>query len=36
MEDIDEIGYVIDPNQHTAVIKGYVGLAEKLGQTIDV
>ena len=21
---IDEIGYVIDPNQHTAVIKGYV------------
>ena len=21
---IDEIGYLIDPNQHTAVIKGYV------------
>ena len=21
---IDEIGYMIDPNQHTAVIKGYV------------
>jgi cobalt-zinc-cadmium efflux system membrane fusion protein len=23
--NIDEIGYLIDPNQHTAVIKGYVG-----------
>ena len=21
---IDEIGYMIDPNQHTAIIKGYV------------
>ena len=21
---IDEIGYIIDPNQHTAIIKGYV------------
>jgi membrane fusion protein, heavy metal efflux system len=28
---INEIGYVIDPNQHTAVIKGYI---ENLGQRI--
>ena len=28
---IDEIGYMIDPNQHTAVIKGYV---ENPGQRI--
>ena len=28
---IDEIGYIIDPNQHTAVIKGYV---ENPGQRI--
>ena len=26
---IDEIGYLIDPNQHTAVIKGYVANPEK-------
>jgi len=22
---IDELGYIIDPNQHTAIVKGYVG-----------
>jgi cobalt-zinc-cadmium efflux system membrane fusion protein len=22
---IDEIGYILDPNQHTAVVKGYIG-----------
>ena len=34
---IDEIGYLIDPNQHTAVIKGYVenpGERLRAGQTI--
>jgi cobalt-zinc-cadmium efflux system membrane fusion protein len=40
---IDEIGYVIDPNQHTAVIKGYVdnpGKRIRAGQyvtaTVDI
>jgi cobalt-zinc-cadmium efflux system membrane fusion protein len=34
---IDEIGYLIDPNQHTAVIKGYIdnpGERLRAGQTI--
>jgi cobalt-zinc-cadmium efflux system membrane fusion protein len=36
---IDEIGYVIDPNQHTAVIKGYVenpGQQIRAGQHVTV
>jgi cobalt-zinc-cadmium efflux system membrane fusion protein len=35
---IDEIGYVIDPNQHTAVIKGYVenpGAHIRAGQYVN-
>jgi cobalt-zinc-cadmium efflux system membrane fusion protein len=35
---IDEIGYIIDPNQHTAVIKGYVdnpGLRIRAGQYVS-
>jgi cobalt-zinc-cadmium efflux system membrane fusion protein len=35
---IDEIGYIIDPNQHTAVIKGYVenpGKRIRAGQYIS-
>ncbi|QVL32373.1 efflux RND transporter periplasmic adaptor subunit [Telmatocola sphagniphila] len=35
---IDEIGYLIDPNQHTAVIKGYVenpGLRLRAGQYVS-
>jgi cobalt-zinc-cadmium efflux system membrane fusion protein len=35
---IDEIGYLIDPNQHTAVIKGYVenpGLRIRAGQYVS-
>jgi cobalt-zinc-cadmium efflux system membrane fusion protein len=34
---IDEIGYLIDPNQHTAVVKGYVenpGLRIRAGQYV--
>ncbi len=36
---IDEIGYLIDPNQHTAVIKGYVenpGQRIRAGQYVTV
>jgi membrane fusion protein, heavy metal efflux system len=36
---IDEIGYMIDPNQHTAVIKGYVenpGKRIRAGQYVSV
>jgi cobalt-zinc-cadmium efflux system membrane fusion protein len=35
---IDEIGYIIDPNQHTAIIKGYVenpGLRIRSGQFVS-